>query len=765
MKKFKLYATVFAALCFAASCQDDVIDSSQGQGNSGDGTPAYLTVSFTANSGSSTRSTADDANNQGDTDGNQEDSGHQNSGTENERAVDKVLVVITPANGGNVNFAKLYSTATSQTANSDDSGTFDVKNQTEGAQYTNDKPIELTTGQYNVLVVANPVDELLTGITTDDDLNTGIYNSNVAENLYTRITTGNYLPEETEWNYIASGTAPTSQSFRIMMANKALSTTTGQNYTVELKAENTIDKPATATIEIERAYSKITFRETKYNNTTANVYEVPLHIGQVKAILVDAAIAESDLDATGASSTPTTYVYKQLNAAWDAQTPTPNEVYVLWETGESGTPECKGVFRAATEEEQQEVAVPNEGGSGTTNKACTVYKKLTPVQKADPQNDFKPEEQYIVDFTGDGQASDHPTDGLVYRSEETGQVENWYIRLEGYALVNLSKNVHYVRHTTDNLGQSPFGTLNGYNYLYTPYWDEKNDDSNFTEDATTGNMIFTGTPPVSETWFYNTLAKVSKESEVLTITDGAGGSGGITFGRSDNNQVEFFKAMPTTDDGSQTVTGGETQHTEGNLPGIGKFMSYCFENSTDIDHQLHGLSTGITFVARIYADAGCSKKISRLYRYDNHLFESLEAIQKSYGANLMSDKFNELVNTEKGGTGITKADIKALAEYKAENEGGKNGEKIDLYADGICYYYTTEIKHFDNGSNTTLGNMEFAIMRNNIYSLAVTSINDIGDPFVDPTPNTPNENTDPITALNVEVKIIPWIVRYNDIEF
>ena len=237
--------------------------------------------------------------------------------------------------------------------------------------------------------------------------------------------------------------------------------------------------------------------------------------------------------------------------------------------------------------------------------------------------------------------------------------------------------------------------------------------------------------------------------------------------------------MPTGDDqGEVTGDGSNGQHTQagGTLPSVGKFMSYCFENSTDINHQMHGLSTGISFVARIYADADCDDKISTLYRYDGHLFESLEAIQESYGANLMSKKFNELVEKEEineaGVTNITKADMKALAEYKAGDEStsnvgdaAKNGEEIDLYADGICYYYTTEIKHYDNGSNTSLGNMEFAIMRNNIYSLAVTGINEIGDPYVDPTPDTPNENTDPTTALNVEVQIVPWIVRYNDIEF
>ena len=81
MKKFKFYALAFAAIAFAG-CSDDVIDGQGGNtGTVGDGTPAYLTISFTANGGNSSRSTADDANNNGDehstqTPGTGEDSGH-----------------------------------------------------------------------------------------------------------------------------------------------------------------------------------------------------------------------------------------------------------------------------------------------------------------------------------------------------------------------------------------------------------------------------------------------------------------------------------------------------------------------------------------------------------------------------------------------------------------------------------------------------------------------------------------------------------------
>ena len=60
MKKFKFYALAFAAIAFAG-CSDDVIDGQGASGTQGDGTPAYLTISFTANGGNSSRSTADDA--------------------------------------------------------------------------------------------------------------------------------------------------------------------------------------------------------------------------------------------------------------------------------------------------------------------------------------------------------------------------------------------------------------------------------------------------------------------------------------------------------------------------------------------------------------------------------------------------------------------------------------------------------------------------------------------------------------------------------
>ena len=737
MRKFKFFALAFAAFCFAA-CSDDAIDGQGGNtGTVGDGTPAYLTISFSANSSSSSRSTADDANNNGDdhstdddpdtpdvNEGNGEDSGHHNDGTADERAVDRVLVVIVPSNGGNVNFAKLYSTRVSGTSTSEDE--FTIVNKTDGS-YVNDSPIELATGKYNVIVVANPVVDLITGI-SGGDLNAGIENSNVVEDLYTKITTGNYNPTETDYANIAAGNPlTTGTNFRVMMANKGLSTS-GQAYTVELTEANVSpNKPAVADIEVERVLSKVTFRETN-----SNIYEIHPKVGAVRAEKVEGAIQKDG-----------TWIKTTLNVAADALG---NEVYVWVQENEDTGERTYTVYKE----------------DGTTTEVAgepelTKYTLLT----AKDKDEFTAGDKNTCYAVAD---VNNPMASITYKPDDTITPEQtWYVRLEGYALVNLSKNVHYVRHTISTAGgETPFGVLNGSNYLYTPYWGEKN-GINFVEDAKGDLQFPAGFDPTTTTdvWFYNTLAKVSAESENMTIN----ADGEFKLGETTDDAIYYKPMSSLGSDEDGTVTGDDHYETDPTKPDVGKFMAYCFENSTDLDHQTHGLSTGISFVARMYKtnnNGTLSDPVTRLYRYgNNNLFESLAAIQQAFGESFMSDAFNKLVEKEATpNSEITENDLKDLAE--AED----GGEQIELYNDNICYYYTTEIKHFDNGDNSVLGNMEFAIMRNNIYSLAVTGINMVGDPAVDPTPGTPDENPTPEEAqLDVQVEILPWIVRYNDIEF
>ncbi|MBD5369792.1 MAG: fimbria major subunit [Bacteroides sp.] len=85
-----------------------------------------------------------------------------------------------------------------------------------------------------------------------------------------------------------------------------------------------------------------------------------------------------------------------------------------------------------------------------------------------------------------------------------------------------------------------------------------------------------------------------------------------------------------------------------------------------------------------------------------------------------------------------------------------------------CYYYYWN-RHNDNGEDGVMGPMEFAVVRNNVYKLSVTSLKTLGHPRIpendpdDPKPETPDEKSE--VYLTVSVDVVPWVVRINDIEF
>ena len=65
--------------------------------------------------------------------------------------------------------------------------------------------------------------------------------------------------------------------------------------------------------------------------------------------------------------------------------------------------------------------------------------------------------------------------------------------------------------------------------------------------------------------------------------------------------------------------------------------------------------------------------------------------------------------------------------------------------------------------------MEFATVRNNVYKLSVTKVSDFGhtnDPKDDPDPENPEDPDEtPKTYFQVSCRVLPWIVRINNIPF
>lgn len=706
MKKVKFYVMAFAALCFGA-CADDAIESpGQNTGTNGEGTPAYLTISFTANGGSSTRAEGEGTNT-GDQDGTSEDSGHENAGTTDETAVKTALLVVLPTDLSSQGsaFAKTY-TALNGTDNTENGNALTIVNKSTST-YSTDAAIEIAATkegiEYEVVVIVNPVSSL----TSTAGLAQGITDLATVRSLYDKITTGNYSNESaTGYEDAADDLGNSTSGF--MMANKGKSTVT-------VTTENTPEKPAQASVEVERVLSKITFRpqDNKY------AYEVKSTLGTpVKAKSESGAFLTEE---------PNTYAKGTFNEAKDLVGQT---VYTLFDDEDNS---FKGLYRKDGDNKQtvgEEVDLQVFVLIETEN-----YK--TEEEYAAETNATTKANWVVLDKTIDGTDADFSTEDILgsieYEMEEGVSTETtFYVKLEGYALINLSNSVNYVRHkTTDPAATvaTPFGVLNTSDYLWTPNWADKNAVS-FDE-----NGEFTG-GVTTDKWFYNTLAKVSEESKDLTVTTGW------------LENSTYFNAMPTTDETVQDVEGtGDKQHT-GTLPGIGRRLGYCFENSVAVTQQRHGLTTGIAFVATIWEDEACQNEVDLLYRYAGNLFTSLKEIADAYGASA-DQAIKDLAAKEVAGEEITKEDLEKA--------------RVDRYQGNICYYYTSEIKHYDNGDNTSMGIMEYAIMRNNIYALSVKSISDIGDPFIDPTPGIENETE--TAALEVEAEILPWIVRYNDIEF
>ena len=748
MRKFKFFALAFAAIAFAG-CSDDAIEGQSGSGGSlEDASPAYLNITFTANGGSSSR--ADDTNN-GDEDGTIEDSGHENAGTSDETKVVTALVVVVPEDDAaeGTGFAKKYSTFSNYDSDKPGSDTnvapenddvlvvINDNNQT----YSTDAPIEvLATAagiNYKVLVVVNPVGAL-TSNTAYNNINTGITDLATARSLYKDITTGNYSytlaggASEDGTTYTTAASQLGNGTSGFMMANKAECVET-------VTTANTPENPAEFELDVERVLSKITFRPQNMSDITTTPTTTPNYIYKVSSTIgtpVKAATVEAVYD-DGTSSPNPNYVLATFNKATDL---IGNPVYARYNEND----ELLGVYGDSGNDVQ-------EGN----NAGKDIFVRLTPKTETDYESSSTNAyvAQKIEDHTGEFTIADEAASITLEMNpdEEGTTTKDFWVKLEGYALINLSKKVNYVRHTIPVGGavESPFGTLTTMNYyLWTPYWNEKN-AVQFATTASGNTQIgdFVGSPAVGD-WFYNTLATVSTQSKSLTVSSRAVNFAGQTY----------FKAMPTTNpENPGKVTGNgddeDNAHTSANnnLQNIGYLLGYCFENSVETQQQRHGLTTGIAFVATMWKNEQCTEALDRLYLYAGNNFENIQQIVDAY-AGLVSDEIKALANKEAAGTAFTSDD---LATMEAQG--------IDRYEGNICYYYSSEIKHFDNGVDDQMGVMEFAIMRNNIYSLSVTDINDIGDPFVDPTPGTENESE--VSAIVIRAKIMPWIVRYNDIEF
>ncbi|EJW95826.1 hypothetical protein EVA_16071 [gut metagenome] len=88
---------------------------------------------------------------------------------------------------------------------------------------------------------------------------------------------------------------------------------------------------------------------------------------------------------------------------------------------------------------------------------------------------------------------------------------------------------------------------------------------------------------------------------------------------------------------------------------------------------------------------------------------------------------------------------------------------VKKYDKGVCYY-PYWIRHHNDDKNPNLTPMEFAVVRNNYYQMTINTVKGIGEyKPVDPDPTVPDDTQD--SFLDVKVKVLPWTVRKNQIDF
>ena len=213
---------------------------------------------------------------------------------------------------------------------------------------------------------------------------------------------------------------------------------------------------------------------------------------------------------------------------------------------------------------------------------------------------------------------------------------------------------------------------------------------------------------------------------------------------------------------------------EDNYAGDYKIWCYAKENTIPgIDAQKHNVSTGVVFKGELAAGEGASDAVKtalgsgkRIYVLNNTLYGAWSDVKVAATAEnadpTLAAAYNQAAASITGEATEPTSAAAAAAGFTGYSP--KDGKYY------VYYYYWN--RHNDNLDPYTMGVMEFAVVRNNVYKLAVNAINRFGHPDPtnptdpDPDPVDPDDPDESVNYyFNVTVKVLPWTVRINNIEF
>lgn len=210
--------------------------------------------------------------------------------------------------------------------------------------------------------------------------------------------------------------------------------------------------------------------------------------------------------------------------------------------------------------------------------------------------------------------------------------------------------------------------------------------------------------------------------------------------------------------------------------------AYCAENTTTATMMNKKQLTGV-LISATYTPSGLGEEKSFFITGQFNTVYSEEEFKAWVRATLGLTSATVEISAE-GGDAVTDAEgLKGLLTIDGADPTDEQAAKlftdadnsIKYYKNGVSYYYSSIIRHFDNeqtplaesvadvseyDENEHLG--RYGVVRNNWYQLTVKSVSGPGEPEI---PEIPDEPADARTSyINCEINVLSWAVREQEID-
>ena len=317
-------------------------------------------------------------------------------------------------------------------------------------------------------------------------------------------------------------------------------------------------------------------------------------------------------------------------------------------------------------------------------------------------------------------------------TDENCKVNGISVNITDMYLLNLSKNFNLFKSVGDNTsGFKLFADETTTNFVHDPFAEQK-------EGLTTNGSF--------STYFINPEASTLPKD----ITNWT------SISSLDKPDGDFSNK---TGDESNTVT----SEAGGKEYQIWRYVTPS--TVTDASKQLQGNMTAIVFKGELIKGTA---EISgwgenNMIAFDNVVYGNLAKVKsiaespKNTAEAALANHYN---NAKKNGEDPSEEDLEKEGSFKVYKKNQDNKY--------FAYYYYWNRHNSGSGSakDGVLSPMEFGVVRNNIYKLAVTKITGLGYPEDKvPDPSQAIETKEIDGYIEVSVDIVPWEVRVTDIEF